>query len=397
MLKIVFDSIDKKLGNITLKIKTYSDDVLIKDDDIYFKFEEPVSVSDSQLAIALSTFCRKGYDEIYFDLSLTNEIVNKLEKFTNAKINTKQLIENNSNLSNYKNQNNSNKILLNFSGGFDSLAAKILLGDYAELVSILFFDIEYEFFKKFKPHILKTNFRQLGYAENDWTFMGVGSILLSEYFNSKFHLFGTVFEAYHMHAAQEYSSQKKFIEEPFNFIGITDIKLIQGLTEIGTALILCNTSPYLVNDSIKSLSQPKTEKRYRKQIITNILQKKFDLNIYLEPTEPPIEENKLNWGSYYAVDFLALYMVKYAGIEETSKILKNIPEEVIEFSKNHELTFYERFDTNFLNNIPNEYKTEITKNLANAKILPYTQKDFKELNDVMVFLSKFYPFLNYIK
>ena len=223
--------------------------------------------------------------------------------------------------------------------------------------------------------------------------MGVGSILFSDYLNSKFHLFGTVFEAFHMHATQELTKQKKFIEEPFNFIGITDLKLIQGLTEIGTALVLCNTYPHLVNDSLTSLSQPKTEKRYRKQIITDILQKKFDLNIYLEPTEPPMKENRLNWGKYFSVDFLSLYMIKYAGIEETSKILKNIPEEAIEFSKNHELTFYERFDTNFLNNIPNEFKTEITKNLANAKILPYDQNDFKELHDVNVFLSKFYPFL----
>ena len=325
---------------------------------------------------------------------MTQNIVNNLEKFTNAKINTKQIIDDEqNNLANYKKENSSNKIILNFSGGFDSLAAKILLGDYAELVSISFFDIEYDFFKKFKPHILKTNFRQLGYAENDWTFMGVGSILFSDYLNSKFHLFGTVFEAFHMHATQEFSSQKKFIEEPFNFIGITDLKLIQGLTEIGTALVLCNTYPHLVNDSLTSLSQPKTEKRYRKQIITDILQKKFDLNIYLEPTEPPMKENRLNWGKYFSVDFLSLYMIKYAGIEETSKILKNIPEEAIEFSKNHELTFYERFDTNFLNNIPNEFKTEITKNLANAKILPYDQNDFKELHDVNVFLSKFYPFL----
>lgn len=395
MLKIVFDSFNKQLGNVTLNIKTYENDTLIKNDDIYFKLDEPIRVSDSQLAIALITFCRRGYDEIYFDLSLTKELINKLTAFTNARIITKEIIEHENN--NFINQQKSEKIALNFSGGFDSLAAKILLGDLVELISISFFDIEYDFFKKFNPHILKTNFRQLGYAENDWTFMGVGSILFRDLLNYKYHVFGTVFEAFHLHATQEFSSQKKFIEEPFNFAGITDLKLIQGLTEIGTALVLCNTRPYLVNDSLTSLSQPKTEKRYRKQLIVNIIKEKFGLkDIYLEVTEPPIEENKLVWGNYFAVDFLSLYLIKYGGIEETSKILKNIPPEAIEFSNGHDLTFYERFDTNFLNNIPNEFKTEITKNLANAKILPYDQKDFKELHDVNVFLSRYYPFLKNI-
>ena len=396
MLKIVFNSIKKQKGNITLNIKTYENNNLIKNDDIYFKIYEPVNISDGQLAIALSTFCRRGYDEIYFELSLTEELINKLTSFTNAKITSAKIIKHeDKELINQRNK--PEKIALNFSGGFDSLAAKILLGDLVELISISFFDIEYDFFKKFNPHILETNFRQLGYAENDWTFMGVGSILFKDFLNYKYHVFGTVFEAFHMHATPEFSSQKKFIEEPFNFAGISDLKLIQGLTEIGTALVLCNTHPYLVNDSLTSLSQPGTEKRYRKQIIVNIIKEKFGLDeIYLENTEPPIEENKLIWGNYFAVDFLALYLIKNSGIEETSKILKNIPEEAIEFSKNHDLTFYERFDTNFLNNIPNEFKTEITKNLANAKILPYDQNDFKELHDVNVFLSKYYAFLKNI-
>ena len=397
MLKIVFNSIEKQKGNITLNIKTYENDNLIKNDDIYFKIYEQINISDSQLAIALSTFCRRGYDEIYFELSLTEDLLNKLTSFTNAKITTKQIIKHENTEFITPQKNKTEKIALNFSGGFDSLAAKILLGDLVELISISFFDIEYDFFKKFNPHILETNFRQLGYAENDWTFMGVGSIFFKDFLNYKYHVFGTVFEAFHMHATQEFSSQKKFIEEPFNFAGINDLKLIQGLTEIGTALVLCNTHPYLVNDSLTSLSQPKTEKRYRKQIIVNIIKEKFGLNdIYLEPTEPPIEENKLNWGNYFSVDFLSLYLIKYGGIEETNKILKNIPEEAIEFAKNHDLTFYERFDTNFLNNIPSEFKTEITKNLANAKILPYNQNDFKELHDVNVFLSKYYAFLKNI-
>ena len=266
-----------------------------------------------------------------------------------------------------------------------------------ELVSISFFDIEYNFFKKFKPHILETNFRKLGYADNVWTFMGVGSLLYSESLNLRYHTFGTVFESYHLHATQEYSSQEIFIEPPFNFAGINDIKFIQGLTEIGTALVLCNTQPYLINDSIVSLSPPKTEKRYRKHLIINILKEKFNLkNIYLEHSDPPEKENRLEWGNYFVVDLLSLYILKYGGIEETSKIINNIPQDAVDFVNTKSLDFYERYNTNFINNLPEKYKSQILKNLAKAKIYPYDQNDFNELYDVMEFLSKYYPFLKSI-
>lgn len=391
MLKIFFDTFEKTPLKITFNIKTYDNEVLLKNDDIYFKFDEPIEVNDSILAIALSTFCGDKFDQIYFDLVIHERLIGQISEYTKAKVfakgtNDVEFIS-----------DNRDKIALNFSGGFDSLSAKILLEDMVELISISFFDIEYNFFKKFKPHILETNFRKLGYADNVWTFMGVGSLLYSESLNLRYHTFGTVFESYHLHATQEYSSQEIFIEPPFNFAGINDIKFIQGLTEIGTALVLCNTQPYLINDSIVSLSPPKTEKRYRKHLIINILKEKFNLkNIYLEHSDPPEKENRLEWGNYFVVDLLSLYILKYGGIEETSKIINNIPQDAVDFVNTKSLDFYERYNTNFINNLPEKYKSQILKNLAKAKIYPYDQNDFNELYDVMEFLSKYYPFLKSI-
>ena len=388
MLKMVFDSFDKKSRIITFNVKTYENNNLIKNDEIYFKFNEDVSVSDNHLAIALSTFCGQVFDEIYYDLCLSEKIINNISSFTKSNVSASSV---DNNMQNF--HLGDEKIMINFSGGMDSLAAKILLGDCAQLVSISFFDREYDFFKKFNPHTLETNFRQLGYADNDWTFMGVGSILFSNYLNCKYHLFGTILEAYYMQVRKDVSSRKRYSIMPFCYAGLTDIKLIQGITEIGTALIVCNSAPYLVNDSLISLSPPGSEKRYRKQLIIDILKERFDLNLYIDYVEEPPEERKLIWGNYFAVDFLTFYMVKYAGIEETSKIMKNIPEELVDFSNSHELTFYERFNTNYLNNIPPKFKDEIMKNLLDSKIFPYTQNDFDELYEVVKFLSKYHPYL----
>lgn len=379
------------MGYITFHAKSYKDNNLIKDDEIYFKFDEKINVNDNLIAIALSTFCGQKYDEIYFDLNIHENTISNLSSFTLANITTKG-IDNNKFL-----VENKNNIVLNFSGGFDSLAEKFLLGDSAKLVSISFFSSETNFFKKFSPYILETNFRRLGYNNNGWTFMGVASVLFSNFLSIKYQTFGTVFESYHLQATQEFSSRDKFFSPPLSYAGIQDIKLIQGITEIGTALIMCNAYPYLVNDSLVSLSVPGTEKRYRKQLIIQVLKKKFNLeNIYIELTEPPIEEKRAVWGNNYVVDFISLYILKYIGIEETSNILRNIPDDAIDFVNNNSLDFYEKFNPNYLNNIPKEIKSEVIKNLAIAKIYPYNQKDFEDLKNVLIFLSKYHPYLKEI-
>lgn len=391
MLKIVFENFNKNLGEILFNVKQYDENSILKNDVIYFKLSEDFVVNDNLLAIALSTFCGVKFDEIYFDLSVHKKIIEDISLFTNAIVKAKSV--NTENFPCYDDSSNYH-IALNFSGGFDSLAAKVLYGDLVDLVSISFFEIEHDFFKKFNPYILETNFRQLGYAENSWTFMGVGTILFSEYLNLKYHTFGTIFEAFHLHATKEFSSRGTFIEKPFIFAGIEDLKLIQGLTEIGTALVLCNTNPHLVNDSIASLSQPGTEKRYRKQLIIQILKDKFDLkDVYIELTEPPVEEKRLTWGNDYAIDFLSLYLLKHAGIGETSNIMMNIPNDAINFVENHSLEFYEKFNVNFLNNIPQEFTFKIMENLVNAKIFMYNQNDYDELFSVIKFLSNYHDFL----
>ena len=388
MLKIRFDSFNKNMGKITFHIKTFEDDNILKDDEIFFKLSENFEVNDNLLAISLSTFCGTKYDYIYYDLNIHPDTIKNISVFTHANVESKG-IDN----SEFLNKNN-NRIALNFSGGLDSLSAKYLLGNQAELVSISFFGNEYNFFKKFNPYILDTNFRKLGYADNHWTFMGVGAILFSDYLNLKYHTFGTILEAFHLHATLEYSSREFYIEPPFHLAGLTDLKFIQGLTEIGTALISAKVFPYLINDSLVSLAMPGTEKRYRKQLIIQILKKKFDLNdVFVELTPPPEENLRLEWGNFFAIDFLSLYILKYAGIEETSNIMLNIPNEVINFVENHRLDFYEKFNPNFLNNLPENIKSEVSKNLLKANIYMYDQTDFIELNEVIKFLSEYHHYL----
>ncbi|WP_186312227.1 hypothetical protein, partial [Staphylococcus epidermidis] len=73
-----------------------------------------------------------------------------------------------------------------------------LLPADTKLVSLDFgggFAREREFYQQFKPASIATNFRAEGFAENSWSFMGIGTILLRDYLDLGTLSFGAILEA----------------------------------------------------------------------------------------------------------------------------------------------------------------------------------------------------------
>lgn len=387
-MKKIFDNFKHTDNKIEFKAIEIEDENIIKEDDLFFEFDRKININNNSLAVALSTLCGKNYDKIHIDLELNEKIVKDIEKFTGAEVSVREL-----NDSPYITKKK-NKIIINFSGGMDSLAAYLILPkNSTELVSVYFtgFEREENLFKKFKPYTVKTNFRELKHDRNAWQFMGVGSILFNELINARYQIFGTIMEAGIWYSFEEYATRTKFCSEPFSYVHIQDLKIIQGITEVGTALIICNLAPHLINDSLKSLSNPGTTKRYRKELIVKILLKKFNIdNVFVEYTDAPNEKRAHNWGDKFFNDFLTLYWIKNAEMEDVTKITKNIPQEVFDFVKVHKLEFYEKFNTNYLNNIPQIFRKEILNNLSEANMLTYNETDFRELNEVMRLLSNYH-------
>lgn len=390
MKKIFFENFKHMDDRIDFNVKIIEDEEVVQDDEIFLEFDRELKINDNVMAVALSTLCGMTFDYIYFDLDINEDLLKDISLFTKGEVASKST----NNLP-YLNNNKDDKIIINFSGGMDSLAAYLILPkNISEIVSIDFniLDREKTFFKKFKPYTLRTNFRELGYNRNTWQFMGIGSILFNELINAKYQLFGTIMETGVGYSFEKYATQKQFPCEPFSFIGIQDLKIIQGITEIGTTLIICKLAPHLVNDSLISLAPPETTKRYRKELIVKILMDKLDLdNIFIEYSGYPKEGSVLKWGDKFLNDFLTLYWVKNADMDDVIRITKDIPQEVIDFVETRSLNFYEKFNTNYLNNIPDVFKEGLIKNLTKAEIYPYDETDFRELNEVMIFLSNYHP------
>lgn len=357
-----------------------------KIDNIYFKFNKPNNPSTDSIAITLSTLCGKYFNEIYIDLKVSEDVLNKISDFTNAKVTVKEILPE----INY-NTSGTNAII-NFSGGFDSLAAACLIPD-AKLVSLDFggwFEREANFFKIFDPYIVETNFRKLRYDKYSWTFMGAGALLYHDTLNAKYNVFGTSLESTPYNYFQSFAENKK--DYPFSYLGFDEIKMIRGLSEVASTMLITKFKPELVNESLCSLSAPKTEKRYRKQLFAEIISEKYNRNVYIEKTEPP--ETQINFGASFPRDFQVFYIIKNCGLEESLKLVKNIPEEIVDISNKLSLDFYEKYNPNYLKHLPKDIRNHIIKQLSLADILPYNETDWEEFKIIRKYLAKYNPVMD---
>ena len=386
--------------------------------NIYFEFDKEVRPTNDAIACSISTLTGSAYDEIYIDLPISNEVLDKIKKFTNstvvapldekdeADVQVLQMHEGkiqklktflNKKLTPINNKqvvDNEPVTILNFSGGFDSLAAIYLIPGNLKLVSVDFsgdFSREKAFFEKFHPFILKTNFRQEKLDRNSWTFMGVGALLYADYLKADYNVFGTIFEASKYQFMKKPSSAYNNSTPPFSFLGLKDIRYLNGLTEVGTVMVVTHYAPELVNDSLISLSYPKTEKRYRKETLLDIVCKKFKRDISFDRTEEP--DYKTDFGKSLALDFLSLYVIKNMGVEKANKTVVNIPDEAISLCDKLNLDFYERLNCEFLcgTTFPDDSsRSYFMHRLLECGVLPYTENDYKEFRLVSDFLNRYH-------
>lgn len=388
MKNIYFNKISKNPGKITLNLIIKENDNIIKNEELFFKFNIPFKPSDDVLAIVLSTICGSNmYDDIHLDLNITSSVYKSIKSFTKSNVFSNEILEDKE--SKIEKEN----FLLNFSGGIDSLALLSLLPkNYTKLVSINWGGTfrEYDFFKKFDTYIVETNLLDLGIKYN-WSALGMASIFYSEYLKGKYVTFGNVLEAsaftFSPKISDNYLQTPKLV--PFRYINdISYPYFTVGLTEVGTLLVASYYFPELIGESLESICPPTWEKRGRKELLLEIVNKKFVRNIKHDKSNPPW--NKFKFGEVLSEDFLCLYIIKQLGVEKASQILMNIPKEAEIFAEKYSLDFYERFNTNFLLTIPKEYRGETIKRLINADVIPYNQNDYNELQHVVNFLSNYH-------
>lgn len=277
--------------------------------------------------------------------------------------------------------------ILNFSGGFDSLAALALLGSDAKLVSVDFgerFHREKEFFQKFDTVTVSTNARKF---ERSWTFMAIGAILLRDYLEADFISFGNILEASPWHFVRRKGPfRTQAILQPS---GLKAFYPLLGLTEFGTALIAAGEFPDEICDSLHSLAEKGSEKYFRKGLMLDAAFERIKLSNRPEQFDmcsiaPP--RRKLSWGQSFAGDFLAPGIFKFCDPSFTPQWF-DAPVGLRKFASDADLSLYWSECSASYTQTPAQFIPRIATLKEKYRIRPWDAQDWDEFRKIVELMS----------
>lgn len=372
---------------LTIRDVEYSHDDILSfrvtsdqfDDVIWFGIPTLTKPHDDLIALAAGCIFGNFYDRVDFLHPVSPSVRVALEKITgatwNAPIGAPMPIVSRS------------ETILNFSGGFDSLAALACLGDETTLVSMDFgsrFAREVDFFERFDPLIVRTNAREFAKA---WTFMGVGSILLSSTLAAGYISFGSIFEA----------SPWNFISRSgghsahpiFRASGMEVVNPVVGLSEFGSAFIAAKRFPGSISGSLESLADPHTEKFMRKTLIVKALQELFDLDVPLPKVLPTLAK-PVGYGSNLAVDYLAPGFVHFSPVAYENWV--DVPSPVLDLIDGIDPEFYWFDNTESFTPVRPQMASNIYSNKLELGMMPFRYRHWAELQKVTGLMKVFHKF-----
>lgn len=350
--------------------------------DLQFEFSRPLSVSCTAVAVAMSTLCGKAFERVVYDFPVTEPAVAAIRDLTSAGI----VVELTESAVNVLRRGN----LLSFSGGFDSLAAKALMPADTNLVPMDFggrFARERSFFEKFDTVPVSTNVTETPLRANSWSFMGIGAILVSDYFRSEYHTFGSILEAGPDNIKVAPVAARNSTFPPFRAMGYTNASYVLGLSEIGTLTVMFRTWPELVGESLLSLASPGEEKLYRKSVIARIVADSIGINTEI-PSVPPLSRPHFQFGDNFAVDMLSLYVIAKTGDPNARNLVRDVPSRVLKEMSGLSMAFMERANPVMYEKFPESLAPALSSRLSECGIKWYTENDWEELKRVRELLIK---------
>lgn len=358
----------------------YEDEIFVHD------LTSPLILSDESIFVIAILSRPANFDEIRVNtLSVDEAYIDFFQKTTKSKIICSKKYSSKSFVLREKIDIEKESIYLGFSGGFDSVAAKGVLGESAKLVSIDYggaFSREEEFFKLFNPSTFLWNIRKSRkYAKKfneglDWRFMlaPVAACAMS----SKMNLIstGTIFESspfwFSANNIKKFSKYSSFGMGP----EISMINPVAALTEYSTTKIaLATLGEELISKSLKSLASERSFKYYRKQVLLSLIRGE---------SLPENKSTMHQFGSSLADDFLTLYLGWRVGWKWVAENYALLP---VDFSFNIDMKFVEKYSLNNLNSFCANGSGFLSEKYKLFDIEPFNDDDCLNHSKVCDFLN----------
>ena len=356
--------------------------------DVHFRFSRPLEVSGDALALAASTLCGAAFDRIKFAFPVASGTQQAIEAWTKSEVEAQSHVRaSDPFLRDVDESELRNKVILNFSGGFDSLASLYLLPENHQLVSLDFggrFARERQFFKKFDPLVIETNVTETPLRKNSWSFLGLGSILAADSLNAAYCSFGAILESTRLQRNTPYERNSTF--PPFAAAGLRNAPVAQGLSEVGTVRVLEHFAPELIAESFSSLAGPREEKQVRKWALVEAF-RTFE-GLEREPLPTPVypEEPQYKVGQRFVVDLSALTVAWLGRPDLATRMVSGAENELLPAARELDLGFMLRADKRLYRNYPAPLMARLEEQLRAAGIEWYSPKDEEACEEVRQFV-----------
>lgn len=331
----------------------------------------------------MSTLCGRKYQEVEFDFPVSTQVLPAIRDLTFATIETRG--------EGTATDSTRSGTLLSFSGGFDSLAAKTLMPEDTNLVSMDFggrFARERDFFERFDTLRVSTNLVETPLRSNSWSFMGIGAILAADHFGAEYHTFGGILEAGPDNMRLAPAAARSSTFPPFKAAGYTNAPYVLGLTEIGTLTVMLRDDPAMVAKSLPSVASPGEEKLYRKAVLAQLVADSLGVSVDWPEVKAPATPH-FAFGQNFALDLLVLY-VEAKG-QDASRLVRDIPADVLAKVRGMGMAFMERANPTLFEHFPAPLAPALYQRLAEYGIGWYTEKDWGEFRQVRELLSAYHP------
>ncbi|EFG80244.1 hypothetical protein HMPREF0281_02337 [Corynebacterium ammoniagenes DSM 20306] len=353
--------------------------------EIWYEFDREIETTPTLVAVALAPLCGRAFESVSFDFEIEPDVLHSIKTFTQAEVVAPK------GQPSLQQENRQNSTILSFSGGFDSVAAKALMTKDTHLVSLDlggWFKREAAYFERYSPITIKTNIRQVpdqrtALTKNNWLFMATGAILCAKHLGASYHVFGSI-----LGERFSFPASKRRIPL-LESIGLIDVPVTAGITELGTTKIMLQTHYDEVADSLISLANKGDRKQYYKQAMVALLADELGL-------DNPVTDFSAKWdrkipfNRSYTTALSSLYFIAHGRLDLIEPLYDEIPTSVIEFARSLTMGFMNKVNTDFYEWTPKLIRTPLFEKLSELELLPYTESDWAEIHEVREFLKNWF-------
>lgn len=325
--------------------------------------------SPDLVAVLLATIAGRAFQKIAMDIPIGPMLKGHLESHTRAEIKSTEGVD--------TVRRPGTNTALNFSGGFDSLAARIIAPN-SHLVSLDFggrFSRERDFFDNFSPFSFATNLVDLKLNRYSWEFMGLGSILMRDELDLKHYSFGSILAGSLDRLLDSPLDQNSIGLRAASTLGMSCRNPVSGISEVAALGMVIQDMPLLVQDALKSVALPAEEKFTRKHQMILAFCATAGIPALVEPAlETPARRP---WGTSFATDLSSLYVMKALGSDFVSDSYREgIPPEVISELPSLELGFLHRVNPHAYAGVEPSTLSTWHRSFTERGMLPYERSDW---------------------